>query len=81
VECKRGKKPQRHLTVKVTYISVPGAEVRLAQAMDLLLKSAAMNTTKFRDNANSDNEESSHQGAVQDMPTNSESKPLDTFNS
>lgn len=75
---KRDKKPQGRLVVEVTYISVPGAEVRLAQAIDLLLKSAAMNITKSQDNADSDKEEPSHQGAVQDTPTNGESKSLDT---
>jgi hypothetical protein len=48
---KRHKQIHGHLTVRVRYISVPGAEARLAQAVDLLLKSAAMNDITTQEDA------------------------------
>jgi hypothetical protein len=43
---KRHKQTRGHLTVKVRYVAVPGAEARLAQAIDLLLKAAVINDPK-----------------------------------
>jgi hypothetical protein len=78
VAFKRNKQPQRPLVVKVIYISVPGAETRLAQAIDLLLKKVAMDTTNSQDNADSDREKAAHQRVVRDPLPNRESEPLDT---
>jgi hypothetical protein len=64
--------------VKVTYISVPDAEARLARAIDLLLKTEAMNNIKARNNADSNREGLSPQIVVKDLPINDEGKPLDT---
>jgi hypothetical protein len=66
---KRGKQTQGRLTVKVRHLAVHGAEARLAQAVDLLLKSAVMKDTTYQENANSRKEEPSHQGTAQDTPT------------
>lgn len=72
---KRGKQTQGRLAVKVRHLAVHGAEARLTQAVDLLLKSAVMNTTTSQDNDNSRKETPSHQGIDKDVPTNGESRP------
>lgn len=72
---KRGKQTQGRLAVKVRHLAVHGAEARLAQAVDLMLKSAVMNITTSQDNANSRKEEPSRQGTAKDAPTNGESRP------
>jgi len=62
VATKRDKKTQRIIEIKVRCLVVDGAEARLVRAIDLLLKSAAMNTNKFQDNHDSRKEELSYQG-------------------
>jgi hypothetical protein len=74
---KREKRTQGCFVVKVTYIPVPDAEARLARAIDLLLKSDAMNIAKSRDNADSNRDALSRQIIVKDLPINDEGKPLD----
>ena len=74
---KRGKRTQVCLVVKVKYISVPDAEARLARAIDLLLKSYAMNNAKSRDDAALKRDGLSPQIIVQNKPINDNSKPSD----
>ncbi len=56
--------------MKVSYLALHGAEARLAQAIDLLLKSAVMNDTQYQGNANSGKEEPSYRGTAKDALTN-----------
>ena len=59
---KRHKKTRQIIEVRVKYLQVDGAETRLAQAIDLLLKSTATNTNKFQDKRDSSAGELPSQG-------------------
>jgi hypothetical protein len=78
VTSKRGTRTPGRLVVKVTYISVPDAEARLARAIDLLLETEAVNNIKAWNNDDSNRKGLSPQIVVKDIPINDKGKPLDS---
>ena len=67
---KRHKKALQIMKVRVRYLPVEGAETRLAQAIDLLLKSAAMNTDTSQAKRDSRKEELPYHGTDESRQRN-----------
>lgn len=68
---KRSKQTKERLEVKLTLISVHGAQERLAQAIELLLKSAVINNAVPQANLGKDNP--IHPESAPDIPFERES--------
>ena len=70
VVTKRHKKTRQIMEVMVRYLSVEGVETRLTQAIDLLLKSAAMNTDTSQAKRDSRKEELPYHGTDESRQRN-----------